>query len=76
MQTVTADSGKAGKSKSKKTATRDGRRSRRTRRTVQFATRVTPEWDSRFREIADEKDLLLAELLERMLEAYERQDDK
>lgn len=76
MQTVTADSGKAGDPKSKKTATRDGRRSRRTGRTVQFATRVTPEWNDRFREIADDKDLLLAELLERMLEAYERQEDE
>ncbi|WP_273010344.1 hypothetical protein [Alcanivorax sp.] len=40
---------------------------------MQFATRVTPEWDDRFRDIAEERGLLLAELLEQMLDAYEQQ---
>lgn len=62
--------------KRNKTTPKDGRRSRRTGRTVQFATRVTPEWNNRFRKIADEEDVLLAELLERMLEAYKPQNDK
>ena len=52
---------------------RDGRSMRRTGRTMQFATRVTPEWDDRFRDIAEERGLLLAELLEQMLDAYEQQ---
>ena len=52
---------------------RDGRSMRRTGRTMQFATRVTPKWDDRFRDIAEERGLLLAELLEQMLDAYEQQ---
>jgi len=50
---------------------RDGRSARRTGRTVQFATRVSPEFDERVRVIAEEEHILLVEVLERALEAYE-----
>lgn len=50
---------------------RDGRTARRTGRTVQFATRVTPDFDERFRAIAERDGLLHVELLERSLAAYE-----
>lgn len=50
---------------------RDGRRARRTGRTVQFATRVSPEFDDRVRVIAEEENILLVEVLERALDAYE-----
>jgi hypothetical protein len=49
----------------------DGRTARRTSRTQQFATRVTPEFDERIRAIAQRDGLLLVEVLERALEAYE-----
>ena len=51
----------------------DGRSMRRTNRTVQFATRVTPEFDRRVRAIAMEEGLLIVEVLEKALNAYERQ---
>jgi hypothetical protein len=51
--------------------TRDGRSARRTGRTVQFATRVTSEFDERFRAIAERDGLLHVELLEESLTAYE-----
>ena len=51
----------------------DGRSMRRTNRTVQFATRVTPEFDQRVRAIAVEEDLLIVEVLEKALRAYECQ---
>lgn len=50
---------------------RDGRSARRTGRTVQFATRVSPEFDDRVRAIAERERLLLVEVLERALDAYE-----
>ena len=50
---------------------RDGRSARRTGRTIQFATRVTPEFDERFRTIAERDGLLHVELLEKSLAAYE-----
>ena len=50
---------------------RDGRSARRTGRTIQFATRVTPEFDERFRAVADRDGLLHVELLEKSLAAYE-----
>jgi hypothetical protein len=50
---------------------RDGRSARRTGRTVQFATRVTPEFDEQFRAIAERDRLLHVELLEKSLSAYE-----
>lgn len=51
---------------------RDGRSARRTGRTIQFATRVTPEFDERFRTIAERDGLLHVELLEKSLAAYEK----
>ena len=50
----------------------DGRSLRRSNRVVQFATRVTPEFDQRIRTIAEREGLLIVEVLERALEAYER----
>jgi hypothetical protein len=50
---------------------RDGRSARRTGRTVQFATRVSPEFDERLRVIAEREGILLVEVLERALDAYE-----
>jgi hypothetical protein len=41
-------------------------------RTVQFATRVTPDFDEQFRAIAERDRLLHVELLEKALSAYER----
>jgi hypothetical protein len=49
----------------------DGRTLRRSGRTVQFATRVSPEFDERIRQIAQREGLLLVEVLERALEALE-----
>lgn len=49
----------------------DGRSARRTGRTLQFATRVSEEFDARFRNVAKRDGLLLAQLLEKALEAYE-----
>jgi hypothetical protein len=53
------------------TRPRDGRSARRSGRTVQFATRVSPEFDERVRAIAEKEGLLLVEVLERALAAYE-----
>lgn len=50
---------------------RDGRSARRTGRTIQFATRVTPDFDERFRTVAERDGLLHVELLEKALAAYE-----
>lgn len=50
----------------------DGRSARRTGRTVQFSTRVSEQFDERFRMVAKRDGLLLAQLLEKALEAYER----
>jgi hypothetical protein len=49
----------------------DGRSLRKTGRTLQFATRVSWEWDDKLREIAQRDGLKLVEVLERGLEAYE-----
>lgn len=51
----------------------DARSLRRSNRTVQFATRVTPEWDARIREAAQRHGLMLTEVLERALDAFERE---
>ncbi|WP_291521324.1 hypothetical protein [Acidithiobacillus sp.] len=48
----------------------DGRSARRTNRTLQFATRVRPEWDAELRSLARRDGLLLVEVLERALELY------
>jgi hypothetical protein len=49
----------------------DGRSLRRSGRTIQLATRVSPEFDARLRHIAQRDGLLLVEVLERALDAYE-----
>jgi hypothetical protein len=49
----------------------DGRSLRKTGRTVQFATRVSLEFDDKLRRIAQRDGLKLVEVLERALEAYE-----
>ena len=36
-----------------------------------FATRISPEFDERLRDIAERDGLLLVEVLERALDAYE-----
>lgn len=51
----------------------DGRSLRRSGRTVQFATRVTPEFDRELRATADREGILIVELLERALQAYKAQ---
>lgn len=51
---------------------RDGRSARRTGRTVQFATRVSDDFDRKFRAVAQRDGLLMAVLLEEALEAYEK----
>jgi len=54
----------------------DGRSTRKTNRTVQFATRVTPEWDARIRAIAQQEGVLLVEVLEKALAAYEEKSSR
>ena len=49
----------------------DGRTLRRSNRVVQFATRVTPEFDRRVRAIAMREGLLIVEVLERALDTYD-----
>lgn len=49
----------------------DGRSARRSNRTVQFATRVTKQFDDRIRAIAARDGLMLVEVIERALDAYE-----
>ena len=49
----------------------DGRSLRKSGRTLQFATRVSWEWDDKLREIAQRDGLKLVEVLERGLDAYE-----
>lgn len=50
----------------------DGRSARKTNRTMQFATRVTPEWDARIRALAQREGVLLVEILEKALDHYEK----
>jgi hypothetical protein len=49
----------------------DGRTLRKTGRTVQFATRVSEDFDDRLRQIAQRDGIKLVEVLERALDAYE-----
>lgn len=49
----------------------DGRSLRKSGRTLQFATRVSWDFDDRLREIAQRDGLKLVEVLERSLDAYE-----
>jgi hypothetical protein len=51
---------------------RDGRTLRKTGRTLQFATRVSWEFDDKLRRIAQRDKLLLVQVLERSLDAYEK----
>lgn len=53
----------------------DARSLRRSGRTMQFATRVSPEFDARIRRIAQREGLLLVEILEKALDVYEKQLD-
>jgi hypothetical protein len=53
--------------------TTDGRQFRRTGRTIQFTTRVTPEYDELIRDIAYQENSLLVEILEKSLESYCRE---
>jgi len=50
---------------------RDGRSARKTNRTLAFATRVSEDFDRRFRDVAERDGLLIVELLEKSLDAYE-----
>ena len=54
----------------------DGRTMRRSGRTVQFATRVSPDFDERVRQIAMRDGMLLVEVLEHALDAYERSSER
>jgi hypothetical protein len=49
----------------------DGRSLRRSGRTLQFATRVSPEFDAKLRRIAERDELLLVEVMEKALDLYE-----
>lgn len=51
----------------------DGRSLRATHRTVQFATRVHPDWKRRLHEIAQKTGRMYVEVLEDALEVYEKQ---
>jgi hypothetical protein len=61
----------------RETVRADGRRRshRKTGRTLQFATKVTWEFDDRLRRVADRDGKLLVEVLELALDAYEKIKD-
>lgn len=48
----------------------DGRMLRKTNRTIQFATKVTPEFDKTIRQLAQKEHCLIVEVLEAALAAY------
>jgi len=50
----------------------DKRSLRKTGRTEQFATRVSKEWLEKVKGIAEKENLKLVEVLEKMLENYEK----
>ena len=50
----------------------DKRTLRKTGRTEQFATRVSKEWLEKVRGISEKENLKLVEVLEKMLERYEK----
>ncbi len=54
----------------------DGRSLRKSGRTVQFANRVSWEFDERLRHIAQRDGLLLVEVLEMSLDAYEARKNR
>jgi hypothetical protein len=51
----------------------DGRTLKATGRNQQFATRVTKEWHEKVKTIAERDGLMLVEVLERAVDAYERE---
>jgi hypothetical protein len=51
----------------------DKRTLRRTGRTEQFATRVSKEWLEKVKGMAEKENLKLVEVLEKMLESYEKE---
>lgn len=55
-----------------KTKLLDGRSLRKTGRTVQFNTKVTPEFNAKIKLIAQRDGFLLAEVLELAVECYEK----
>lgn len=54
----------------------DGRSLRKSGRLIPFATRVSPEFDERLRKIAQRDGLLLVEVMEQALDAYETARDR
>ena len=50
----------------------DGRTARRTGRVVPFATRVSEDFDERFRAACERDNLKMVDLLEQALDAYEK----
>lgn len=50
----------------------DGRTLRKTGRSIQFATRVSEDFDIRLRKIAQQENLLLVQVLEKALKEYEK----
>lgn len=50
----------------------DGRSKRATGRTQQFATRVTKEWHDTVKAVAERDGVMLVEVLEQAVDAYER----
>jgi hypothetical protein len=52
---------------------KDWRSARKTNRTIQFNTRVSPDWDSKVRRLAERDGVSMAEVLERAIAAYERE---
>jgi hypothetical protein len=51
----------------------DGRTARRSGRTLQFAPRISPDFDHKIRALANRDGLMLVELLERAVASYEKQ---
>ena len=58
------------------TAWTDGRSARATGRTMQFATRIKPEYHKKAKLIAARDGITLAELFERGVDAYEREQQR
>lgn len=54
----------------------DARTLRKTGRTIQFATRVSEDFDIRLRQIAQKEGLLLVQVLENALKEYEKKLQK
>ncbi len=52
----------------------DGRTLRRTGRTIGFSTRVSPEFEFRIKRYAAQHNMMIVEVLERALDALEREE--